>query len=266
MKVRVTRMALVCISLILMGLIFTSQSIAADIDPGTLEGLWLFDESTGNVAKDSSGKGLDAKRMGNPKWVAGKFGKALEFDGAGAFIEIPAHENPSTAITVSAWVKSATPTWNQHGWVVEKRDAYMLHPVLGEINMGWIVCNGGCWNQPGQWTDGKIGPKDITQWHMYTGTFDSKSGAWKLYIDGKVESTLDLNKAKIVVDNGPIFIGQDTCCPPRWGAGSVDEVAIFNVALTEKEVQAIYEGFESALAVKPAGKLTTRWADIKTQD
>jgi hypothetical protein len=209
MKEREARIALLCIILMVLGLILTSQSIA-EIDPATITGMWLFDEGSGKVAKDSSGNGLDADLIDGPKWVDGVFGKALEFDGASSYVEIPAHENPSVAITVSIWAKSNTETWNQHGWVFEKRDAYMMHNVQGNTTTNWIICNGACWNQPFTWETGQVGPDDITEWHMYTGTFDSKTGDWKLYIDGKEESTLDLNKSPLVVENGPIFIGNDT--------------------------------------------------------
>lgn len=209
MKVRVTRIVVVSISLMVLGLIFTAQSIAK-IDPTTITGMWMFDEGQGKVAKDSSGNGLDGELISGPKWVDGKFGKALEFDGKASYVKIPDHQNPTVAITVSIWCKSNTGTWNQHGWVVEKRDAYILHPVQGNTTMAFCLCNGACWNQPFSWETGAVGPKDITQWHMYTGTFDSKTGDWKIYIDGKEESTLKLNKNPINVDTGPIFIGNDT--------------------------------------------------------
>lgn len=267
MKVRVTRIAVVSISLIVIGLMLTGQSIAK-IDQKTVEGLWLFDEGKGDVAKDSSGKGLDAKLVGGPEWVDGKFGKALKFNGTSAYVEVPEHENPTDAITVSAWVKSSTETWNQHGWIVEKRNAYIIHCNQGTKNVAFPICNGACWNKPVSWDTGAVGPEDITQWHMYTGTFDSSTGEWKLYIDGAVASTLELDKAPINVDNGPLYIGQDTCCAGRFGDGIVDEVAVFNVALSEADLQAIMKGgLQSVLtAVEPADKLTTTWADIKTQN
>jgi hypothetical protein len=237
----------------------------AKIDPKTIEGLYLFDEGAGNVAKDSGVKGLNGKFTGNPKWVAGKFGKALEFDGK-SYVTIPDHQNPTDALTVSAWVKSATPGWNQHGWMVEKRDAYILHPNQGGVNVAFPLCNGACWNQPFNWDTGSVGPKDITEWHMYTGTYDSKTGDWRIYIDAKVESKLSLNKTKINVDPGPIHIGWDECCGgSRFGTATMDEVAIFNVALSEADVQSLMKGFEAALAVEPANKLTATWAGIKTQ-
>ncbi len=266
MNVRVTRIALVCVGLLFAGLVLTGQS-TAKLDSTIIAGLWLFDEGTGEVVKDSSGNGLDGKLVGKPEWVDGVFGKALELDGAGSYVEIPEHANPTEAITVSAWVKSATAGWNQHGWIVEKRNAFIIHPNQGTVNVAFPICNGGCWNKPGGWSDGAIGPKDITEWHMYTGTFDSNTGEWKLYIDGEEKSTLDLDKVPIDEDIGPLYIGNDTCCAGRFGAGTVDEVAIFNVALSQDEIQSIMKDglFFSALAVGPAGKLTTTWADVRTQ-
>ena len=44
-------------------------------------GQWLLDETSGTVAKDTSGNGNDGEIIGKPNWVNGKFGKALELDG-----------------------------------------------------------------------------------------------------------------------------------------------------------------------------------------
>ena len=206
MKVRVIGITLVCISLIF-GL--TCQSMAA-IDTGTIVGLWLFDDGAGDIARDSSGNGLDGNLIDGPAWIDGVFGKALQFDGVASHLVIPDHANPTEAITVTAWVRSDTDTWNAHGWVAEKRDAFMLHNVEATQDMGWILCNGGCWNLPFTWTTGAVAPDDITEWHMYTGTFDSATGEWKLYIDGELESELELDKAPIAADVGPMYIGNDT--------------------------------------------------------
>ena len=109
----------------------------------------MFDEGSGDVASDISDNGLDGTLQGGPKWVNGKFGKALQLDGTGAFVEVPAHENPREAITVSIWVKSLADNWNQHGWMVEKRDSFVLHPNANSKNVAWALCNGACWNKPG---------------------------------------------------------------------------------------------------------------------
>ncbi len=206
MKIRVLGIALVCVGLVL-GL--TYQGMAA-IDLKSITGLWMFDEGSGDESEDISGNENHAEFIDGPEWIDGVFGKALQFDGVASHLMIPDHVNPTIAITVTAWAMSSEPTWNQHGWVLEKRDAFMLHNVQGTRNMGWILCNGGCWNLPFTWETGAVGPDDITEWHMYTGTFDSATGEWYLYIDGELESELELATDPIAEDIGPIYVGNDT--------------------------------------------------------
>jgi hypothetical protein len=50
----------------------------------------------------------------------------------------------------------------------------------------------------------------------------------------------------------------------RWITGLIDEVAIFNRVLTEKEIGSIMEGIsKSVLAVSPRGNLVTTWGNLK---
>ena len=265
MNFSVKSVVLVCIGILLAGAGFDAS---AEIDPDTVVGLWLFDEGNGKVVSDASGNGLDGEFEGKPKWVQGKFGEGLELDGQGAYVKIPDHENPQEAITVSIWVKSLTDTWNQHGFMVEKRPAYIIHPNQGTQNVSWPICNGGCWNKPGGWRDGEIGPKDITEWHMYTTTFDSNTGEWFIYIDGKEASAMDIAKNPIDLDPGPVNIGFDDCCGGgRFGEVLIDEVAIFNVALEEADIQKLMKDglYFAVLAVDPGDKTTTTWADVKVK-
>jgi len=46
---------------------------------------------------------------------------------------------------------------------------------------------------------------------------------------------------------------------------TIDEVAIFNVALTEAEIKDTMKGLALILAVASTGKLATVWGDIKAQ-
>ncbi len=62
---------------------------SAAINPENITGMWLFNEGTGNTAKDSSGNKNDGKINGGAKWVDGKFGKALEFNGSDGWVEVP---------------------------------------------------------------------------------------------------------------------------------------------------------------------------------
>lgn len=245
---------------------FFIMTIDAEIDPNTAVGVWMFEEGSGEIAKDSSGNELNGSLQGNPEWVDGAFGMALALDGS-TYVEVPGHENPRDAITISIWVKSNTDSWNQHGWFVEKRNAFVLHPNQNTKVVAWALCNGGCWNKPGGWNDKSTGPDDITQWHMYTTTFDSASGKWIIYIDAEVASEMDINQTPLDADTGPLFIGRDSCCDGRLGNALIDDVAIFSVALEQADIKSLMnDGLGTTLtAVEAEGKMATTWGNVKSR-
>ena len=266
MKIRVSKIALIYVGLIFMGLILVTPSFAFDYEKH-LVGLWKFDEGSGKKAEDSSGNKLKGELEGGCEWVKGKFGKAIKFDGKTGFVAIEPHANPTKEITVSIWVKSETPGWNNHGFIMSKRDAYIIHNNTGGVTVSFPICNGGCWNQPGGWRDGEVGPKKITEWHMYTGTFDSKTGEWKILIDGKIESELQINKQPIAAEEAkPLWIGRDNCCGARYGDITVDEAMVFDKALSEDDLKPIFEnGIDGAMSVDSIEKLAATWGNVKTQ-
>jgi len=70
---------------------------------------WSFDEGSGNTANDRSGNGHDGVFEGNPTWVAGKVGGALDFAGAGERVvdaDAGDYLNGLDAVTVAIWIKS----------------------------------------------------------------------------------------------------------------------------------------------------------------
>jgi hypothetical protein len=86
---------------IVISLMFAGLSYSK-IDEGSIIGMWLFDEGEGDVAEDSSGNGNSGTLMNGPKWVEGKFGEALEFSGAGDYVDTGLNSNNLTSpITIS---------------------------------------------------------------------------------------------------------------------------------------------------------------------
>ena len=99
------RLTLLCISFITISLIFAGISDAR-IEGANCVGMWLLDESSGDVAKDSSGKGNDGTLVGAPQWVDGKFGKALELNGVGDYMDLPQlPEQTDQPLSFTAWIK-----------------------------------------------------------------------------------------------------------------------------------------------------------------
>ena len=102
------RLILICISLIGAGAILTSTSEAATVDLSKALGVWLFDEGNGTRITDSSENRNNGTLLlqGSSKWIDGKYGKALEFDGKEAFVEMNTPTDTGReGHTISMWVK-----------------------------------------------------------------------------------------------------------------------------------------------------------------
>jgi len=88
----------------------------------------------------------------------------------------------------------------------------------------------------------------------------------KSYIDGVVEADAKFD-GKPDFSTGPLNIGD---CPgfSYPVKGVMDDVGLFNVALTEKEINDLMKrGLrETATAVSISGKLANVWGNIKVQD
>jgi hypothetical protein len=99
------RATLICGILIYISLISIDLS-SAKIDPGTALGLWFFDEGKGDTAKDSSKNGNDGEIV-DAKWADGKFGKALEFEGAG-HVSVGEFADYKDKVSIVALIKTPT--------------------------------------------------------------------------------------------------------------------------------------------------------------
>ena len=102
MKTRMLNLICASVSLIALVLMFTSQ-INAKVDPETLVGAWFFDGD----AKDASGNGKDGTLENGPKWAAGKFGQALEFNGGKKSYVNVGNLDLKGPVTLVFWAKPA---------------------------------------------------------------------------------------------------------------------------------------------------------------
>ena len=86
----------------------------------TLDGWWRFDDTTGGIAKDSSGNRNNGTVTPAAQPVDGYFGSALSFDGNTASVDVPDNPSlePASTITVTAWFKGGPQ--NPFGYLVSK--------------------------------------------------------------------------------------------------------------------------------------------------
>ena len=261
MKSVVARLTIICISFIILGLIISSPGYTK-IDPTDIVGLWLLDEETGKVAKDSSGNGNDGEILGDIKWDKGKFGNALLFPGVDGkhYMQVPEsdEQNLPEAFTVVMWLKIKSRGENQR--LFSKEDGNRNY--VFEINFGIgdtariVYTTGGVCCSIADAQD-KVAD-DV--WHHVAGTYGNSF--LRAYVDGKGGKEEKFDELPDIA-SGPIIIGAR---PAGTGtiSGLMDEVALFKVALSEDEIKTlINKGLKATTAVSPAAKLTTTWSKIK---
>lgn len=223
-----------------------------------------FDEMKGDVVEDLSEFGNDATFKGKTQLVDGKFGKALDFDGA-SWGEIADHSSLdiTDGITVEFWANlrpSAGGPGSDVQTGLEKGTGWKagLYTLAAWYRDGSLLQ---FFDLPADCRDLNIGDniQDET-WHFLAGTWDGTT--IKLYIDGELNKELEC-KGTLNPNDDPLFIGARGGTQ-RFVNGALDEIKIYNYPLTEEELLTDMEN-PNAAVVLPQDKLTTTWARIKTR-
>jgi hypothetical protein len=81
-------------------------------------------------------------------------------------------------------------------------------------------------------------------WRMGTFTLDSETGQTRLYIDGTIEGVSSFTSSSWPQSVNPTFIGGSPLAESdnQWFLGDIDDIAIYNRALTQDEITALYTG------------------------
>ena len=220
-----------------------------------------FDEgvdATGDIVKDLSQYENDGTIEGKVKREDGKSGFALRFDKEGRIV-VPDDDNSldltETGHTISYWLKwdGKVSSWSPFiaKCTIQNDDNY--HTWVGSDRV-WDYCN----DQNSQ-VHGKTPMPLDNEWRFLTVTHDGKQTV-SFYIDGALDNTATLPIFK--ANDSPLFIGHDGFA--NYGAGTMDELSIFNRELSEQEIENLMTGGLKWLTpVAYAGKLTVTWSALK---
>lgn len=235
------------------------------IPPSGLGSWWPGDGS----AQDIAGNNHGALQVGKSWFAPGKVGQAFSFDGLNDFIAFgtgPALTGTGP-FTVDAWIK----TTDAQGVILQQRDA-SARGFDGE----YILSVGGfapfavdkgkvCWATFGS---GLVGINICSRQVVDNGVFHhiavtrEADGSGRIYIDGVIDSW---QSSVPVTTLRPlsVFIGADKRDNAAFFKGLIDEVEIYNRALTASEIQAIV-GAGSAGKIKPSSHTLWVFSDEVT--
>jgi len=239
------------------------QPSKAQVITDGLVSYWTLDAADieGDTVKDVWGANHGVME-GKVKVVEGKINQGLEFDGSTSFVDCGGDESLdlTDAVTIEIWMNPNTVgEGGPNAGPVCKADA-AVSPWNWQLRynspggfMGFQFNAGGSkWISVQQ----KLEPE---QWYHITGTYDGVDAI--CYLD--TVETERISMPPIASGAGNFYIGQD-----GWVNvfdGVVDEVRIYNRALSESEIQNNYTT-TSQLAVEPANGLAIAWGRIKVRN
>jgi len=232
---------LICFVFVL-GLILTST---ANADDPNLVGWWTFDEGEGTVAADLSGNGYDGTVIG-ATWVDGLHGGALDMAGVG-YVDVPV-ESWSTIemqVTISFWA-FGDPAGVPNNFIVGAfQDPAVNDSRVLTAHLPWggtvYFDTGG--TAPGSGYDriskGAQSDEYLGDWRLWTFTKDADAGDQKIYLDGELWHS-DIGMIRPMTGVTKFTLGVKPSLAEGWYRGMMDDVKLYNRALTDEEVKALF--------------------------
>ena len=195
-----------------------------------------FDEDQGSQVFDSSALANHGVAHGAVKWVDAIFGRAIQTNAhTGAYISIPEHPQyrrigNADALTIMAWIKPHDE--ENFADIISKGDFHVLQVRASNTEINYYS---------NHWSHGEaysLLPDNWNRrWHHVAGVSDGEHH--KLYIDGKLvaQKTIE-NPGQFAGSlNYPWNIGRNAENPERAFRGYIDEVAVFDRALSETQIR-----------------------------
>ncbi|MCW1886836.1 PQQ-dependent sugar dehydrogenase [Luteolibacter flavescens] len=209
---------------------FAIQGVA--LDDGIVA-WWRLDEGSGGMAMDATGFGRNGTLTEPlPQWQeTGKIGGSLRFTGEfnqSVMVENHPSLNPTTAITISAWVNAAD--WTSNRRVLQKGNTDSQYRLLVEAGeLVWDIANVGR-------LETTLPP--VNQWVHVAATYDG--ARMRAFINGVRVGTMNATGA-IPVTADPLYLGTKipTAIAGDHLNGALDDVRLYNRSLTGSEIGAL---------------------------
>jgi MSHA biogenesis protein MshQ len=194
----------------------------------------------GDVA-DSSGNGHTGGSQGTVDYERAVICDGVQLDGNG-YVSVPDNNDFDlrNALTVTAWIRADSLSVSGHEDLysfLSKDTNYEFH-VRADGSLYW-------WWSGGSF-DTDAGVIEPGTWYHFAAVYSKSDGIMRIYLNGEQEASHSWSSS-LPTNSDPLYIGTDKGSgggdwPERRFHGSIDEVRIYNYALTQAEVMdLVYE-------------------------
>ena len=218
-----------------------------------LVGYWKMDEiATTSGAIDSSGNGNDGTYYGNASTTGGKFGNGGVFDGDGDKVDMGIDKNYINGVesaSMSAWIKAESFSGNNVILGVAKNNSGVVNGssrltcFLGTV--GAVQCGGRSADSDSYQYEETTSTLNTGEWYSIVGVIDYKNDDIKIFVNGEEWATTGaVNFSQDTTSNtnsDGSSIGAEESSTSNPFEGQIDEVRIYNRALSKSEVKKLYE-------------------------
>jgi hypothetical protein len=234
------------------------------------------DPAQGRITSESVNK-IDCDISG-PKalWKKGVSGTALQFDGYNSFVVLPANTTlvvNGNSFTLEGWISLGAYPWNWAPIVQQGDSAGYFLGIDSHGYPGIMVKVDNVWQEltvPNKPPYNDANHLALFKWYHIAGTYDKNDGMMRLYINGKQIADKQVGKGGIQTANADVRIGKagikrqptegthDTG-PTEYGIdGLIDEVKIYNTAVSASEILMLYNNFNPGQAIVDAPDMQKR--------
>jgi len=217
--------------------VMVGKWLNTDSSSDPLVGWYKLDDGSGTTAADSSAYGNNGTLAGVPEWVSGYFNGGLDFNGVSDYVDCgnDVSLDITDAITLTAWVDTNDCNNGEHNPYVGKGDTSYAIKHNTSNSIQFFIYDEAAWYT----VDNLIDDSFNDEWHHVAGTYDGMQ--LRLYIDG-ILSGITNHIGSMGSNTYNVNIGRNSEHTDRLYDGLIDDVRIYDKALSQAEILSIMDG------------------------
>ena len=208
--------------------------------PAGLVAGYGFNEGSGATVNDASGHGITGNIFGATWITGGRFGKALSFNGSSSYVDLgnPALLQITGSMTWSAWVKAAANPPDDGQIVAKSNDLsgwqLKTSPDTGPHTFG-VTVSGGTTAFAQRYS---ATVRSLNTWYHVAGVYNAAARTLDIYVNGVRDNGVLTGTIPASQINSAVNVNIGRRSGGYYFNGIIDEMRIYNRALSQAEIQA----------------------------